>query len=123
MTIKYTSTQRYVIWILAAGLTVVFSISLFSSSMPSVVVNSYAQQNNTVAEDFKDCFIDFKSKNIFGVGTDLTNVIGLACYETYQAEGKFPNQMTNMEFQNIIKKLSDLSKQSDLDKILKAFGQ
>ena len=64
MTIKYTSTQRYVIWILAAGLTVVFSISLFSSSMPSVVVNSYAQQNNTVAEDFKDCFIDFKSKNI-----------------------------------------------------------
>lgn len=100
-------------------LLILFLIPLFG------VGNAYSQQqqNNTVAEDFKDCFIDFKSKNIFGVGPDLTNVIGLACYETYKAEGKFPNQMTNMEFQNITKKLSDLSKQSDLDKILKAFGQ
>jgi hypothetical protein len=48
MTIRYTSSQRFGIWILAGGLvTLVFSISLFSSSMPSVVVNSYAQQNET----------------------------------------------------------------------------
>ena len=48
MTIRYTSSQRFGIWVLAGGLvTLVFSISLFSSSMPSVVVNSYAQQNET----------------------------------------------------------------------------
>jgi hypothetical protein len=48
MTIRYTSSQRLGLWILAGGLvTLVFSISLFSSSMPSVVVNSYAQQNET----------------------------------------------------------------------------
>ncbi|MGE5862529.1 MAG: hypothetical protein ACM31H_02045 [Nitrososphaerales archaeon] len=48
MTIRYTSSQRYGIWILAAGLvTLVFSISLFSS-MPSIVVNSYAQQNEKI---------------------------------------------------------------------------
>jgi hypothetical protein len=47
MTIRYTSSQRYGIWILAAGLvTLVFSISLFSS-MPSIVVNSYAQNEKT----------------------------------------------------------------------------
>ena len=53
MTIKYTSSQRYGIWILAAGLlTMIFSISLSSSSssMPStvLVVNSYAQENEKI---------------------------------------------------------------------------
>jgi len=48
MTIRYTSSQRFGIWVLAGGLvTLVFSISLFSSSMSSVVVNSYAEQNET----------------------------------------------------------------------------
>jgi hypothetical protein len=48
MTIKFTSSQRYRILLLIAGLiTMVFSISLFSSSMPStvLVVNSNAQEN------------------------------------------------------------------------------
>jgi hypothetical protein len=51
MTVKYTSSHRYGIWILAAGLlTTIFSISLFSSSMPStvLVVNSYAQENEKI---------------------------------------------------------------------------
>ncbi len=49
MTIRYTSSQRYGIWIVAAGLvTLVFSMSLFSFTMPSVVVvNSYAQNEKT----------------------------------------------------------------------------
>ena len=43
MTIRYKSSQRYGMWILGAGLvTLVFSVSLFSS-MSSQVVNSYAQ--------------------------------------------------------------------------------
>jgi hypothetical protein len=43
MTIRYKSSQRYGMWILGAGLvTLVFSVSLFSS-MSSQVINSYAQ--------------------------------------------------------------------------------
>ncbi|HSF50712.1 MAG TPA: hypothetical protein VLA74_08145 [Nitrososphaeraceae archaeon] len=43
MKIRYKSSQRYGMWILGAGLvTLVFSVSLFSS-MSSQVVNSYAQ--------------------------------------------------------------------------------
>ncbi|HEU5172596.1 MAG TPA: hypothetical protein VFT83_03625 [Nitrososphaeraceae archaeon] len=43
MTIRHKSSQRYGMWILGAGLvTLVFSVSLFSS-MSSQVVNSYAQ--------------------------------------------------------------------------------
>ena len=46
MKIKYTSNQRYKIWILAVSLTtMIISISLFSSNV--VVVNSYAQVNET----------------------------------------------------------------------------
>ena len=51
MAIRHTSSQRYGLWILAIGLvTMVFSISLFSSSSiaPLVVVNSYAQQNEKI---------------------------------------------------------------------------
>ncbi|HEX2487263.1 MAG TPA: hypothetical protein VHJ57_01615 [Nitrososphaeraceae archaeon] len=43
MTIRHSSSHRYGLWILAIGIvTMVFSISLFSSSSiaPSVVVNS-----------------------------------------------------------------------------------
>ena len=44
MKIKYTSNQRYKIWILAVSLTtMIISISLFSSNV--AVVNSYAQEN------------------------------------------------------------------------------
>ena len=46
MKIRYKANQRYGIWILGACFaTMVFSISLFSSTMPSVVINSYAQVN------------------------------------------------------------------------------
>jgi hypothetical protein len=47
MTFRFTLSQRYGILLLITGLiTMVFSISLFSSSMPStvLVVNSYAQE-------------------------------------------------------------------------------
>jgi hypothetical protein len=48
MTIRYTSSQRYRICILAAGIVaLVFSISIFSSNTSSIVVNSYAQNEKT----------------------------------------------------------------------------
>ena len=50
MKITYTPNQRYGIWILAVGFTsMILSISLLSSIIPSgnVVVNSYAQVNET----------------------------------------------------------------------------
>ena len=46
MKIRYKANQRYGIWILGVCFaTMVFSISLFSSTMPSVVINSYSQVN------------------------------------------------------------------------------
>jgi hypothetical protein len=48
MTIRYTSSQRYGICILAAGIiALVFSISIFSSNTSSIVVDSYAQNKKT----------------------------------------------------------------------------
>ena len=60
---------------------------------------------------------------MFGIGQDLVYLIGLACYETHKSEGKFPHQMTQDELLNITNTLNEISKSSDLDKILRAFGQ
>jgi hypothetical protein len=49
-------------------------------------------------------------------------LIGIACYETYKSEGKFPHQMSKDESLNMTITLNELTKASDLDDILRAFG-
>ena len=52
----------------------------------------------------------------------ILNLIGIACYETYKSEGKFPLQMSKDESLNMTITLNELTKASALDDILRAFG-
>src|SRR5688500_5400048 len=101
--------------------------SVYGQNMTSTVntnnTNNDTNNEEQIAEDFKDCFLKFKSKQIYGFGQDLTNLIGIACYETYKSEGKFPHQMSKDESLNMTRTLNELTKASDLDDILRAFGQ
>ena len=102
-------------------------VSLFSPNVNQI----YSQPNmttttTTIAEGFKDCFLDFKSKtrdSIFTLTQNVKYLIGLACYETYKAEGVFPHQLSEEgKALNVTRAITELTKTSDLDMILKAFG-
>jgi hypothetical protein len=104
------------------------SLFLVSSSVILSIVlfqNVFAQSNNTtatIAEDFKDCFLELKaSSSSFAFGSGLHNLIMMLCYETYKGEGKFNQQLSEEEILNINKKIEELTKASDLKKILNAF--
>ena len=84
--------------------------------------NAYAQNTTTttIAEDFKDCFLDLKSNSdIYGLG--INNLIKMLCYETYKGEGVFNHQLSKEQVDNMNNEIINLTKSSDLDKILKAF--
>ncbi len=58
----------------------IFSAAIVLSILLLSNTHSQQQQNitSTIAEDFKDCFLDIKSKSVFGVGPDFVYLIGLA---------------------------------------------
>lgn len=106
------------------------NLFLVSSVILSIVLfqNVFAQNNTnttttaTIAEDFKNCFLDLKaSSSSFAFGSGLHNLIMMLCYETYKGEGKFNQQLSEQQIANINQKISELTKNSDLEKILNAF--
>ena len=98
------------------------TFSLFSTNVNPIYSQNITNTTTTnkLAEDLKDCFLQFDRQDEFG--HDSIKLLGLACYETYKGEGKFPHQMSKEESSNLTKTITELTKASDLERILKVLG-
>ena len=118
---KITLTNGYYLLVV---LSVSVGITLVLYSIPyaySQINNTNNFNNNsTIAEDFKDCFLQIKDSSDSD-GSDINNLIMMLCYETYKGEGEFNHELSKEETSIINQKIGELRKSSDLDKILSAF--
>ena len=105
-------------------LLVVLSVSVGITFVLYSVSYAYSQldnnNNSTIAEDFKDCFLQIKDSSDID-GSDINNLIMMLCYETYKGEGVFNHQLSKEQISNMNQKIGELRKSSDLEKILSAF--
>ena len=103
---------------------VVLSVSVGITFVLYSVSYAYSQldnnNNSTIAEDFKDCFLQIKDSNDID-GSDINNLLMMLCYETYKGEGVFNHQLSKEQISNMNQKIGELRKSSDLEKILSAF--
>ena len=83
--------------------------------------NNNLNNNSTIAEDFKDCFLQIKDSSDID-GSYINTLIMMLCYETYKGEGVFNHQLSKEQTSIINQKIGELEKSSDLDKILSAFS-
>ena len=107
---------------------VVLSVSIGITFVLYSIPYTYSQINNktnfnnnsTIAEDFKDCFLQLKDSSDID-GSDINNLIMMLCYETNKGEGVFNHQLSKEQTSIINQKIGELRKSSDLEKILSAF--
>ena len=103
---------------------VVLSVSVGITFVLYSVSYAYSQldnnNNSTIAEDFKDCFLQLKDSSDID-GSDINNLIMMLCYETNKGEGVFNHQLSKEQTSIINQKIGELRKSSDLEKILSAF--
>jgi hypothetical protein len=105
---------------LGIGIGIIFLSTLNIYSQQNIT-NTNTNINNTIAEDFKDCFLDLKTKGALSSSMADNKYIMMLCYETYKGEGVFNHQLSEDQIVNMNQKIFELRKSSDLDKILKAF--
>ena len=101
---------------------VVLSVSVGITFVLYSFPYAYSQINNnsTIAEDFKDCFLQIKDSSDID-GSDINNLVMMLCYETYKGEGVFNHQLSKEQTSIINQKIGELRQSSDLEKILSAF--
>ena len=113
------TSGHYLLVVLSVSVGITFVLYSFPYAY-SQINNNNSNNNSTIAEDFKDCFLQLKDSSDID-GSDINNLIMMLCYETYKGEGVFNHQLSKEQTSIINQKIDELRKSSDLDKILSAF--
>ena len=118
---KITLTSGYyLLVVLSLSVGITFVLYSFPYTYSQINNNNNFNNNSTIAEDFKDCFLQLKDSSDID-GSDINNLIMMLCYETYKGEGVFNHQLSKEQISVMNQKIGELRQSSDLEKILSAF--
>ena len=112
------TSRQYLLIVLSVSVGI--TLTLYSFPYAYSQINNNFNNNSTIAEDFKDCFLEIKDSSDIE-GSDIDKLIMMLCYETYKGEGVYNHQLSKEQTSIINQKIGELRKSSDLEKILSAF--
>lgn len=112
------TSGHYLLVVLSVSVGITFVLYSFPYAYSQNNTNNF--NNNTIAENFKDCFLQIKDSSDID-GSDINNLIMMLCYETYKGEGVFNHQLSKEQISIMNQKIGELRKSSDLEQILSAF--
>ena len=113
------TSGHYLLVVLSVSVGITFVLYSFPYAYSQINKNNF-NNNSTIAEDFKDCFLQLKDSSDID-GSDINNLIMTLCYETYKGEGVFNHQLSKEQISIMNQKIGELRKPSDLEKILSTF--
>ena len=70
--------------VLSVSVGITFVLYSFPYAYSQINNTNNSNNNITIAEYFKDCFLQLKDSIIYG--SDINNLIMMLCYETYKGE-------------------------------------
>ena len=114
------TSGHYLLVVLSVSVGITFVLYSFPYAYSQINNTNNFNNNSTIAEDFKDCFLQLKDRSDID-GSDINNLIMMLCYETYKGEGVFNHQLSKEQISIMNQKIGELRKSSDLEKILSAF--